>query len=71
MQKSTINGLKVLHERKPGNTVVVQVSVGVGSNQEELHERGISHFLEHLLFEGTVKRPSNELISNEIETIGG
>ncbi len=72
MQKAVLkNGLKVLYHHKQGNAVVIQVMVHVGSNRETPKERGISHFLEHILFEGTIKRPTNELISNEIEKIGG
>tara|TARA_Y100000310_G_scaffold89923_1_gene87046 strand:- start:12448 stop:13635 length:1188 start_codon:yes stop_codon:yes gene_type:complete len=65
------NGLKVIHKKKPGNVVVVQVMVKVGSNDELPTERGISHFLEHILFEGTSNRSTNKEISNEIERIGG
>lgn len=65
------NGLKLMFQRKPGNAVVVEVMVNVGSNHELPAERGISHFLEHMVFEGTPARPTNQLISNEIEKIGG
>jgi len=65
------NGLKVLYEEKKRNTVVVQIMIKTGSNHEAPEERGISHFLEHILFEGTLKRPTNQEISNEIESIGG
>ena len=65
------NGLKVLYEQKERNAVVVQIMIKTGSNHEAKDERGISHFLEHILFEGTVKRPTNQEISNEIESIGG
>ncbi len=72
MQKIVLsNGLTVIHQRKAGNSVVVEVMVRVGSNHELPDERGISHFLEHILFEGTIKRPTNREISNEIEKIGG
>ncbi len=65
------NGLTVLFEHKNGNSVVVEVMAKVGSNNETREEAGISHFIEHMLFEGTEKRPSNWLISNEIERVGG
>lgn len=72
MQKVVLeNGVVVIHQHKPGNSVVVEVMVKVGSNHELPEERGISHFLEHILFEGTTKRPTNRDISNEIEKIGG
>ena len=65
------NGLSLIFEHKKGKAVVVEVMVRVGSNNEMLSERGISHFLEHILFEGTTTRPTNKEISNEIEKIGG
>lgn len=72
MQKIILpNGLTVIHQHRPGNSVVVEVMVKVGSNHELPEERGIAHFLEHILFEGTIKRPTNREISNEIEKIGG
>ena len=72
MKRATLrNGLKVLYQEKKGNMVIIQVLVNVGSNDENPEEYGISHFLEHVLFEGTAKRPTNLDISNEIEKIGG
>lgn len=72
MQKVVLdNGLTILFEQKKGNAVVIEVMIKIGSNDEHPSERGIAHFLEHLLFEGTKKRPTNREISNEIEKIGG
>ena len=65
------NGLTVLYYPKKGHSVVVEAMVKIGSCQEKREERGISHFLEHILFEGTTKRLTNKEISNEIERIGG
>lgn len=65
------NGLTVIHEPQKSKSVVVEVMVKIGSNQEKPDERGISHFIEHITFEGTKKRPTNQLISNEIEKVGG
>lgn len=65
------NGLTVIFEKRKGNSVVVNVMIKVGSNSENKLEKGISHFMEHILFEGTEKRPTNKDISNEIEKIGG
>jgi predicted Zn-dependent peptidase len=72
MKKEVLaNGLTVLFEHKKGNSVVIEVMAKVGSNNETKEEAGISHFIEHMLFEGTKKRPNNWLISNEIEKVGG
>ncbi|MBT4110446.1 insulinase family protein [Candidatus Woesearchaeota archaeon] len=65
------NGLTVYFQQNKSNAVVIEVMVKVGSNNETETERGISHFIEHMVFEGTKKRPNNWLISNEIEKIGG
>ena len=65
------NGLKVIYEKRNSASVVIQVMIKVGSNHEKSNEKGFAHFLEHILFEGTVKRPSNLEITNEIEKIGG
>ncbi len=65
------NGLKVLFLRRSSNTVSIEVNVKTGSNMESDKNRGISHFIEHLLFEGTKKRPDPFQISNEIEKLGG
>lgn len=72
MQKVVLpNGLTVIYQRQQGKAAVVQLMVKVGSNHEQPQERGISHLLEHLLFEGTKTRPTNQIISNHIESLGG
>lgn len=65
------DGLKVIYQQKKWKAVIVEVMVNVGSNNETSSERGLSHFLEHMLFEGTEKRPTNHALTNEIEKIGG
>src|SRR5712692_10882512 len=47
------------------------VFVGAGSRMEGRSEAGTSHFLEHILFKGTAKRPTAADISMEIESRGG
>jgi predicted Zn-dependent peptidase len=64
------NGIKVLFEKNFSKTVAVEVMVGVGSNYETKDTAGISHFLEHMLFEGTKKRKNSLEIANEIEKYG-
>ena len=65
------NGLTIIYEKRKRKAVVVEVMAKVGSNDEKPSEFGLSHFLEHMLFEGTKKRPTNREITNEIESIGG
>jgi len=65
------NGLKIIYLEKTSNSVCIEVNVRVGSNNEDESVAGISHFIEHMLFEGTKRRPDSFQISNEIEKLGG
>lgn len=51
-------------------TATVMVFVGTGSKHEAKEINGISHFLEHMMFKGTTKRPGKLDISRELESIG-
>lgn len=51
--------------------VTVLVLVGTGSKYETKDKSGISHFLEHLFFKGTKKRPSPLHIARELDEVGG
>ena len=64
------NGLSLLISKRKSDSVIVAAQVNVGANDEIDSNRGISHFLEHMLFEGTKTRTSQE-IANEIEKLGG
>ena len=46
------------------------VLVEAGSKYENKEINGISHFLEHMCFKGTKKRPSSLIISSEMESLG-
>ena len=64
------NGIMVLFQKNSSKSVAVEVMVKAGSNYESRNILGISHFLEHMLFEGTKKRPDSMIIANEIEKYG-
>jgi len=51
--------------------VSVGFFIGVGSRYEADEENGITHFIEHMLFKGTEKRPTARDIAVAIEGIGG
>lgn len=55
---------------KSTQTVTVLVLVGTGSRYETKEINGISHFLEHMMFKGTVKRPNTTDIGRELDSIG-
>ena len=66
------NGLRIITvPMKSTKTVTVLVMVGTGSKNENNKNRGISHFLEHMFFKGTKKRPTTLDISKELDGIGG
>jgi len=65
------SGLKVVSYTMPqANSVALGVWVATGGRYENMKNRGISHFVEHLLFKGTKTRTAAE-IKNSIEGIGG
>lgn len=51
-------------------TVTVLVMVSTGSKYETKEINGISHFLEHMMFKGTEKRPGKLDIATELDGIG-
>ncbi|MFO7807056.1 MAG: pitrilysin family protein [Candidatus Moraniibacteriota bacterium] len=72
--KKTIlnNGTRVvLIPMKDTQTVTVQILVEAGSKYENKKNNGISHFLEHMMFKGTKKRPNAQIISEELDSVGG
>lgn len=65
------NGLRVVTiPMKDNPTATVLVLVEAGSKYEEKKLNGISHFLEHMCFKGTVKRPKAIDISKELDALG-
>jgi predicted Zn-dependent peptidase len=71
-QKTVLdNGIKVITEKIPFlKSVSIGVWVVTGSRDEQPHENGISHFIEHLLFKGTEGRTAFD-IAKEIDSVGG
>jgi predicted Zn-dependent peptidase len=66
------NGLRVLTIPMPSlESATVLVMVAAGSRYETHQNSGISHFLEHMAFKGTTKRPSARDISTLIDGLGG
>src|SRR3990170_5561903 len=72
-QKYTLeNGLRVVEIPMPAvESATVLILVGVGSRFEEKEINGLSHFLEHMAFKGTKKRPTALDIASTIDGIGG
>ncbi len=70
-KKEFKNGLRLITSlKKETKAVTLLVMLKVGSRFEDKDISGISHFIEHLSFKGTKKRPNTEIISRELDEIG-
>ena len=73
MYKKTVldNGLRIVSNEMPARqSLALGIWINVGGRYENTQNKGISHFLEHLLFKGT-KKYSCRQIKESIEGIGG
>jgi predicted Zn-dependent peptidase len=65
------NGLRViLVPQTDTKAVTALVLFKVGSRNEQARINGISHFIEHMMFKGTVKRPNTIDISRTLDGVG-
>jgi predicted Zn-dependent peptidase len=65
------SGLTVVTDRMEHlRTASLGIWIGAGSRNEDAHEHGIAHFLEHMAFKGTRRRNAREIVE-EIEAAGG
>lgn len=71
-KKTLPSGLRILTCEMPHTrSVSISIFVSVGSRYENDAMAGVSHFLEHILFKGTKRRPDPVEISRTIESTGG
>jgi len=72
-RKTTLkNGLRIVTvPQKSSQAVTVLALVGTGSKYEEKEISGISHFLEHMYFKGTKRRPDALAVSETMDKLGG
>ncbi|MBI5220513.1 MAG: insulinase family protein [Candidatus Liptonbacteria bacterium] len=65
------NRLRVVVVPQPAApTATALILVRAGSEYETAQINGISHFLEHMMFKGTAKRPGANMISTELDALG-
>ena len=64
------NGLEILTIKKDTQISSINLGIKVGAMYESLEEKGLSHFVEHMLFKGTETR-KNEKLNEELENLGG
>lgn len=65
------NGIKVASEDSFGQFSTIGVVIDAGSRYEVDYPAGLSHLLEKLSFQSTVKFKTNDDITQEMEKIGG
>jgi len=69
-RKILSNKMTVIFEKRQIPVVAVAFAVRNGGINEAINEKGISHFIEHMLYKGTKKRDAKK-IAVEIEKKGG
>lgn len=66
------NDLRIITVPVEGTkAVTILVLVGNGSRYEKKKENGICHFLEHMFFKGTKKRPDQLKVAETLDRVGG
>ena len=65
------NGMRVIVVPQKGvESMTILVLTKIGSRYESAPLNGASHFIEHLMFKGTKRRPRTEQISQELDRYG-
>jgi len=64
------NGIRIIHKEVTNDVAHFGVIINTGSRDEEPHQSGLAHFIEHLIFKGTAKRKAYHVIGR-IENVGG
>jgi predicted Zn-dependent peptidase len=64
------NGIRLIHKQVDSPVAHCGIIISTGSRDERPEEHGIVHFIEHLLFKGTKKRKSFNILSR-MEDVGG
>lgn len=64
------NGLRITHQQISSPVAYAGFAVNVGARDENISDFGIAHFIEHMLFKGTIKRKPHHII-NRMEKVGG
>src|SRR5438046_8270394 len=71
-QTTLDNGLRILTSPMPHTrSASIIIYYGVGQRFEPQPITGVSHFIEHMVFKGTQRRPAAQEIAEAIEGIGG
>src|ERR1035437_8549883 len=63
------NGIRLVHHSVPSKVAHIGIFINAGTRDEEEHEHGIAHFIEHTIFKGTEKRNVFQVL-NRLENVG-
>ena len=64
------NGIRLLHIPAIGPVAHLAVFINAGTRDEDDHQNGLAHFIEHTIFKGTVKRKAYHVLTR-LESVGG
>ena len=64
------NGVSLLNAPSSSRNSGVFLIVRAGSRDESPETSGLAHYLEHMFFKGTERRPTTKIISREIDRLG-
>ena len=64
------NGLRIIYSSHLSEIAYCGFAINTGTRDEMPDEYGMAHFVEHMLFKGTKRRNSRQII-NRIENVGG
>jgi len=72
-QKTVLdNSLRIVSSAMPHTrSVCICIFIGTGARYEMAEQAGLSHFVEHLCFKGTERRPTAKELSETIDGVGG
>jgi predicted Zn-dependent peptidase len=65
------NGIEHYHVKVPSNTMTMVASVNAGPIFERKERSGISHFIEHIIANGSLNYPERSGVEKELDKIGG
>jgi predicted Zn-dependent peptidase len=68
--KTLSNGIRIIHKQVFSPVLHAGVIVNTGTRDENENEAGIAHFIEHVIFKGTHKRNTYQVLSY-LENVGG
>lgn len=64
------NGIRIIHLHSNSAVGHCGIIINAGSRDEEEHEHGMAHFIEHAIFKGTKKRKAYHILSR-MDDVGG